>query len=168
MTRKTATVSNVLGSIISQPARQSPSALADVVKLYSRHTSRHSLATSLDDDDLVKQIQNLSQNFNESYIMIDGLDECGPIFDSERKRMINALAALHQSQEYSLRLLIFSRNEHDIQTRFGTTKFQVVSVAAKSADLYLYANAWIRSLDIMDETLKIEVVETLIAEADGM
>ena len=161
-------ISNVLGSIISQLARQSSSALADVMKLYSKHTSRHSLATSLDDDDLVKQIQELSRNFEESYIVIDGLDECGPIFDSERKRMINALAALHHSQEYSLRLLIFSRNEHDIKTRFGSAKFQEVSVAAKSADLYLYANAWIRSLDIVDETLKFEVVETLVAKADGM
>lgn len=161
-------VSNVLGSIISQLARQSSSALADVMKLYSQHTYRSSLATSLDDDDLVKQIQDLSRNFEESYIVIDGLDECGPIFDSERKRLINALAELHHSQGYSLRLLIFSRHEHDIKTKFEIAKFQEVSVAARSADLNLYANAWISSLDIGDETLKVEVVETLVEKAEGM
>lgn len=161
-------ISNVLGSIISQFARQSSSALTDVMKIYSKHTSRHSLATSLDDDDLIKQIQDFSRYFDESYILIDGLDECGPIFDPGRKRLINALAGLHDSQGYSLRILIFSRDEHDIKTQLREAKFEEVSVAAQSADLYLYANAWIPFLEIKDETLKVEVVETLVKQADGM
>ena len=100
--------------------------------------------------------------------MIDGLDECGSLFDRDRERLIDSLAKIHQLRGCKIHTLIFSRDESDIRKRLTATGFQIVSIAARSADLRLYVNAWLPKLDIQNETLKVEVVDTLVEEAHGM
>ena len=160
--------SNLLGSLISQLARQNSAALNDIVELHRQHRREGSLATSLEDDDLVKFLFEISNYFIDTFIMIDGLDECGSLFDRNRERLIDSLAKLHQYPSCQIHTLIFSRDESDIRKRLTVTGFQPVSIAARSADLRLYVNAWLSSLNIQSETLKIEVVDTLVEEAQGM
>lgn len=160
--------SNVLGSLISQLARQNSEALDDVVELHTQHLREGSLATTLDDDELLKHFSSISRNFKDTFIMIDGLDECGSVYDRDRKRLIDDVAGIHRSTNNRVNTLIFSRDELDIRTRLTATEFQIVSIAAKSADLRLYVNAWLPSLEIQSETLKVEVIDTLVDGANGM
>ena len=159
---------NVLGSLISQLARQNPTALTNVMEIYTQALANGSLATSLDDDDLNELLYQVVQNFECIYIMIDGLDESGPVFDSCRKRLIDTVSNLHHIRKSSVRTLVFSRDEHDIRKRLSATGFRAVSIAATSADLRLFTNAWLPSLEIQSETLKIEIVDSLVEQANGM
>lgn len=160
--------SNILSSIISQLARQNTAALDDVVELHTKHLREGSLTTNLEDDDLMMLLFSISKYFMDTFIMIDGLDESGPAYDRDRKRLIDILPDLHRNKKCHIHTLIFSRDELDIRTRLIATDFQIVSIAAKSADLRLFVNAWLPSLEIQSETLKIEIVDTLVDEANGM
>ena len=159
---------NVLGSLISQLARQNSTALTDVMNLRAQQAGLTSSATTLEDDEFVEQLQLVAKRFSDTFVMIDGLDECGTAFHSERKRLIAAVASLHCNHDCPIHVLIFSRDELDIRRRFSTTEFETVSIAATSADLRLYVNAWLPSLDIQSEELKTEIVDTLVDEANGM
>ena len=160
--------SNVLGAIISQLARQNAEALADVVDLYSKHRQEGYLTTTPEEDDLISLLFDMSKYFVDTFIMIDGLDECGSAFDRDRKRLIKALADFHRNEKCSIHTLIFSRDEFDIRECLTATDFQIVSIAATSADLRLFVSAWLPLLKIQSESLKVEVTETLVDEANGM
>ena len=158
---------NILGSLIAQLARQNQSALALVVQLYEQHEAIGSLNTALEENELIGHFMTISRHFINIYIVVDGLDECGPTFDSDRKRLIDAVACFHGDQE-SIRTLVFSRDELDIRKRLTEMDFRVISIAATSADLRLFTNAWLPSLDIQSESLKTDIVDTLVSQANGM
>ncbi|KAL8654594.1 MAG: hypothetical protein Q9210_001407 [Variospora velana] len=156
---------NVLGSLISQLASQNSDAMADIMDKYSQQYTRG--LPALRDDELLDQVRNITQYFKETYIMIDGLDECGAVFDSTRKRLIDMVAGLHNGKGTN-HILVFSRDERDIRDRFALVPFDTVSIAATSADIRLFAVAWLERLDIQSESLKTDVVDTLVGEAQGM
>ncbi|KAL8645361.1 MAG: hypothetical protein Q9210_006746, partial [Variospora velana] len=158
--------SNVLGSLISQLARHNREALADLMKLYAQHQT-HGLAAP-DEQDLNEKLHKISQHFKEVYIMIDGLDECGSLYDADRRRLVKAIAGLHTNKEGSVRTLVFSRKESDIEKEFVRMQFHTVSIAATSGDLRLFANAWSGELDVQSERLKAEIVDALVNQAKGM
>ena len=157
---------NVLGSLISQLARHNREALADVMKLYTQHQTHGFVAP--DEEDLKQKLHEISQHFTEVYIMIDGLDECGSPYDADRRRLVKAIAELHTIKEGSVRTLVFSRKESDIEKEFVRMQFHTVSIAAKSADLSLFANAWSGELDVHSEGLKAEIIDVLVTQANGM
>ena len=161
-------LSNVLGSLISQLARQNSAALDDVSEFHKRHRRAVSLSRNLDDDSLVSLLYNISKYFVDVFIMIDGLDESGSPFDRDRKRLIDAVAKIHHNHGCQTHMLIFSRDELDIRKRLTATKFQIVSIDARSADLRLFVHAWLPSLEIQNEMLKVEIVDTLVEDAKGM
>ena len=159
---------NVIGSLIAQLARQNSSALAKVMEFYKEHVEQMYPATVPEENHLTDLLIELSQYFTSTYIMIDGLDECGPAFDRDRERLINIIAQLHVDAERSIRTLIFSRDEQDIRKLFEHAQFQIVSIAATSADLRLFANAWSGKLNVRSDELKVQFVDTLVEEAKGM
>lgn len=161
-------LSNLLGSLISQLARQNSSVLDDVINSYTQHVRAGSLVGFPDDDELVEHLLSSSKYFTDTFIMIDGLDECGPAFDRDRKRFIDVVANLHRRKECSLRTLIFSRDERDIRDHLQAGDFQIISIAATSADLRLYVSAWLPSLKIQSGKLESEIVDSLVDEANGM
>lgn len=166
--RSSQILSNVLGSLIAQLARQTSAALDDVVELYQQHYREVQGTTCLEDEKFISLLFDISNHFEDTFIMIDGLDECGSPLDRDRKRLINALAKIHHNRSCQIHMLIFSRDELDIRKCLTATEFQIVSIAAVSADLRLYVHAWSSLLEIRSETLKDEVVETLIEKAHGM
>ena len=159
---------NVLGSLIAQLARQNSTALAIVMEIFTQTTANGSSATRLDGDDLDQLLYRVLQSFQCIYIMIDGLDECGLVFDSCRKRLINIVSGLHRIRVTSVHTLVFSRDEHDIRKQLSATGFRSVSIAATSSDLRLFTNAWLPSLEIQSEKLKMEIVDSLVEQANGM
>ena len=160
-------LANVIGSLISQLASQNSEALAGMMDLYTEHTTNQGpLSTLPDDDQLTEKLIELSTHFKETYIMVDGLDECGSIFDPGRGRLVDAIAGLSKGRP--IRTLILSRDEQDIRTRLNENQFRTVSIAATSADLRLFTNSWLPKLKIQKESLKVEVVDTLVNEANGM
>ena len=159
---------NVLGSLISQLARQSPTALRIVMEKHTQALTNGPSATALDDDDLDQLFYQILQKFECVYIMIDGLDECGPVFDSCRKRLIRTVSELHRIEEKSIRTLVFSRDEYDIRKQLSGTGFRAVSISATSADLRLFTHAWLPSLEIQSEKLKTKIVGSLVKQANGM
>ena len=161
-------VTNLLGSLIPQLARQNSVVLDDVIASYAKDSLVGSLSGSLEDDDLVEHLVGISRYFTATFVMIDGLDECGPALNRDRKRLIDVVANLHRHEGCSIRTLIFSRDERDIRSDLEAGEFQSVSIAAKSADLRLYVSAWLPSLHIHSEDLMSEIVDTLVHEANGM
>ncbi|KAL8913122.1 MAG: hypothetical protein Q9171_002016 [Xanthocarpia ochracea] len=155
---------NILGSIISQLARQNSQAHAHLV---STHTQSYTQGLSPpNEQELSETLRHIIPSFREIYIMIDGLDESGSCFDRNRSHLIDLVAGL--SKEGSIRTLIFSRDEQDIRTQLIQKQFHTVSIAATSADLRLFANAWLGRLEIQSEKLRMNIVETLVDEANGM
>ena len=159
---------NVLGSLMSQLARQNKTALDIVMEKHKQAFTNGPSATAIDDDDLDQLFHQILQNFECVYIMIDGLDECGAVFDSCRKRLIETVSELHRIEEKSIRTLVFSRDENDIRKQLTATGFRAVSISATSADLRLFTHAWLPSLEIQSEKLKIEIVDSLVEQSDGM
>ena len=159
---------NVIGSLVAQLARQNSFALDDVVQLYAQNNDHKSLATAPEENELNEQLIKLTRHFTNTYIVIDGLDECGSAFDADRKRLIDFVAGLHDNHNKPIRTLIFSREERDIRQRLTEMEYSVVSIAATSADLRLFTSAWIPSLKIQSESLKIEIVDALVNQANGM
>ncbi|KAI4138521.1 MAG: hypothetical protein LQ341_004630 [Variospora aurantia] len=156
---------NVLGSLISQLASQNSDAMADIMDIYSQHSTRG--LPALRDDELLDHVHKITRCFKETYVMIDGLDECGAVFDSTRKRLIDMVAELHNGKRTN-HILVLSRGERDIRDRFALVPFDTVSIAATSADIRLFAVAWLERLDIQSESLRVAVVDTLVGEAQGM
>lgn len=158
----------VLGSLVAQLARQNSSVLVEVMDLYAQHVNQGSLPTDPEENELSEKLTDLSNHFVNTYILIDELDECGSTLDPDRKHLIAVVAGLHRARGSPLRTLVFSRDELDISRPFNDMGFRMVSIAATSADLRLFTNAWLPSLEIRSESLKIEIVDTLVDEANGM
>ncbi|KAL8875500.1 MAG: hypothetical protein Q9198_006153 [Flavoplaca austrocitrina] len=170
--QETHRVSNILGSLICQLSCQNPDALAEFMDLHAQHHGPHTAWSSSvpppTDEELEERLQSISSHFSETYIMIDGLDECGPKFDANRTLLIDVLASLNDAREGSIRVLVFSRDEYDIRQKFAVARFDTVSVAASSADLRLFANAWLGKLEIQNDDLRMDIVDTLVDKAKGM
>ena len=150
-------LSNIFGSLITQLARQNSLVLGEVMD-----------RMALGDHDMRNQIHIIFRYFEQAFIMIDGLDECGNIFDRDRRRLIDAVAGLLCNAKCRIHILIFSRDELDIRNKFNWAGFKMVSVAATSADLRLFVNAWLPTLDIQSAELKAKAAQTLVRESDGM
>ena len=160
--------SNVFGSLIAQLARQNPSALNEIMEIYAEKRKQGSAVSPLEDDDLSQKLVDLTQHFTETYIMIDGLDECGQTFDATRIRLLNAVARIPDNGQRAIRMLIFSRDQQDIKKQLTNMNFRSISIAATSADLHMFASAWLPYIDIRSERLKSEIVDTLVDGANGM
>lgn len=160
--------SNVLGSLICQLACQNSDALEEFMDLHAQHHDWGSSVPPPPEDELLEKLRYLSRHFSDTFVMIDGLDECGSALDRDRTHLIDKVAKLNDVKAGSIRTLIFSREEYDIKEMLTSQKFEAVSVAATSADLTLFANAWLGELNIRSERLRIEIVDTLVAEANGM
>ncbi|KAL8847275.1 MAG: hypothetical protein Q9221_007674 [Calogaya cf. arnoldii] len=159
---------NVLGSLVCQLACQNSDALAEFVGFHAQHYTWGSSASPPPDDELMRILRDLLRYFPETFIMIDGLDECGPPFNPDRTLLIDAIATLNDVKEGSVRTLLFSRDEYDIRQTLTSMNFHTVSVATTSADLRLFANAWLGKLEISSQALKTDIVDTLVDEANGM
>ena len=106
--------------------------------------------------------------FDNSIIIIDGLDEC----DMKASVVVDSLAALNESDDSTIKTIFLSRDKIDIRERLEC--YTMVSIAARSSDLTLYVGAEIdlrmrkRRLRIKDQSLKGYITKRLVEGAEGM
>lgn len=157
----------ILGSLIAQLCLQDPEALKDATTFHAEHHPLDKLPALATEAELGELLQRISGRFDGINLIVDGLDEVGSRVAVDRSELLRILASLHQLPS-TIRTLILSRAEQDIQNRLS--EFEAISIAASSADLQLYVAANIKSLTVLekDRELRTEVFEALIHGAEGM
>jgi hypothetical protein len=163
----------ILGSLASQLAIQSEECFAKLEKFYEQFYSEREITwtTPATADDFCSLIRDMSENFDQVSLVIDALDECGPV--TNQSQLAQHLASLTSDPNKNIRSILSSRkNIQDLEYHLaGYNKF---SIAAENSDLRLYVAAEIevrpriKLLRMRDPNLTEEILESLIGGADGM
>ncbi|KAJ3549935.1 hypothetical protein NM208_g236 [Fusarium decemcellulare] len=158
----------ILGAISSQLARQGNEAFEILHQYYEDLHPPQGLAKTPDPDELRDRISQMCELFEQTIIVVDGLDECGDETD-------DVVDALMQVAEYSDRvsMALFSRDHFNIRIRLSED-FEVIPIAAHTEDIQIYVGAELekrierRQLRLNDTSMKEEIMETLVNRAKGM
>ena len=162
---------NILGSLAEQIARQSEPSFGRLTAFVKRYCQTERLQTfNCSCENLCELIMDMSSDYRNLTIAVDGLDECGDNVRAVTKHLTSLGV-----QSNSIRTFISSRDLVDIRNFLDD--FQMVSIAATSVDLRLYVDAEIeervqkksrKRLYITDANLKGEIMDKLIDGAKGM
>ena len=161
-------LSNILGSLAQQFAKQDEDSFTKLRDFYKAHNSEHQSNVKYDSDALLTLVKEVTTVFDNSMIIIDGLDECG----LNAHVVVDSLAALNDFQDTTVKTIFLSRDEIEIRERLDN--YTKVSIAARSSDLRLYVGAEVDSrmrkkrLRIKDQSLKEYIMERLVEGAEGM
>lgn len=159
---------NILGAIATQLARQKEEAFLILKDYYEALHPTTGLARSPDPDDLRAKITEMSALFDQTMVILDGLDECGDNTDS----VIDVLRELGDYTE-RLSLAVFSRDHQEIRQGLGED-YETIPIEAQTGDIKLYVASEIerrvrnRQLRLADMVMKDEILETLVVRAKGM
>ena len=161
-------LSNILGSLAQQFAKQDEDSFTKLRDFYEAYNPEHRPNIEYDSDFLFTLVKEMTLIFGNSIIIIDGLDECG----MKASVVVDSLAALNEGDDSTIKTIFFSRDEIDIRERLEY--YTMVSIAARSSDLTLYVGAEIdlrmrkRRLRIKDQSLKGYIMKRLVEGAEGM
>lgn len=159
---------NILGAIATQLARQKEEAFLILKDYYEALHPKTGLAKSPDPDDLRAKITEMSELFDQTIVVLDGLDECGDNTDI----VIDVLRELGDYTE-RLSLAVFSRDHQEIRQGLGED-YETIPIEAQTGDIKLYVASEIerrvrnRQLRLADMVMKDEILETLVVRAKGM
>ena len=115
---------------------------------------------------LQETLENVIAGFDDVYIMIDSLDECG-----ERIELLHWIKAMAARNSTKLHLLFTSRPEPDIVNHLMSIARLISAhfdALASASDIELYIDSRLRLNHVWDDTIKCLIKETLIAGANGM
>ena len=166
--RSTQIANNVLSSLVSQIARQNETCFGLLKDLYDKLHPQNQLKSSADLQQLVDLVQQMSNSFDDVRVVVDGLDECGDDVDE----VTRTLASLSSGHNISLALL--SRNETEIHDILAAPTCEHIEIAAQSKDIHHYVRTEIelrisnKQLRLRNPQLKEEIVQQLVAKANGM
>ncbi|OTA82273.1 hypothetical protein M434DRAFT_37202 [Hypoxylon sp. CO27-5] len=159
----------ILGAVASQLARQNHEAF-DILRRYYEglHPERGLPDETPDPDELRAQITSMSKLFDQTIMIVDGLDECGDTTD-------NVVKILMELADYSagISMALFSRNHDDIRF-YLQADFEHISIAAHEGDVRLYVGAeldkrlQLRQLRLGDMNMKDEIMSVLVKKSGGM
>ena len=162
---------HILGSLAEQIARQSEHSFERLAKFAKKQCSTDRLQTfSCSNQNFCELIMEMSNDFRNVIIVVDGMDECG-----DNIRTVMELLTWLGTSSSSIKVLLSSRDIVDI--RDFLDDYEQVSIAATSVDLRLYVGAEIEAritkksrkrLYITDPNLKGEIMDKLINGAKGM
>ncbi|OTB08970.1 hypothetical protein M426DRAFT_130023 [Hypoxylon sp. CI-4A] len=159
---------NILGAIAAQLARQKEEAFVILKDYYETLHPATGLARPPDPDDLRAKITEMSELFDQTIVVLDGLDECGDKIDI----VIDLLLELGDYTE-KLTIAVFSRDHQEIRQRLDEY-YESISIEAQTEDIKLYVASEIerrvqsRRLRLADMAMKDEILETLVTRAKGM
>lgn len=162
-------VTNILGSLASQLARQNEAGFSKLKAYYRTLHPEHSLEQKPEVYGLVRAIQDISDTFEDVRIVVDGLDECG---DNVRE-VIKALKSL-VSEHSSISMSLLSRDEPDIRDELEAPVWEHIEIAAHTKDVEHYVRTEIevridqKILRIKSMDLKAEIISQLVTRAHGM
>jgi hypothetical protein len=164
----TLTAVNILGATASQLARQRDDAYQLLQDYYAELHPARALNKVADADELKNLIGAMCELFQQVFIIVDGLDECG---DNIRVVVEYLLELATVTDSTSIALL--SRDEFEIRARLEGD-FKEISIEAHTEDLELYVRAemerriQIGRLRIQNLDIKDEISEQLVSLANGM
>lgn len=159
---------NILGAIASQLARQKNEAFAILQAYYDNLNPRGGLSKTPDSEELRAKIGEMSEVFVQTFIVVDGLDECGETTDD----VVDILLEL-ATYNPAITMALFSRDHDNIRYQLEED-FKHVSIAAHTEDIRLYVGAELENrirthrLRLTSVAIKDEILETLVQRADGM
>lgn len=165
---RTQTAENVLSALASQLAIQEEEAYGYLERYYRELHPSRGLESRPDVSGLRNLIADMVKAFDQVYLIVDGLDECGDNTD----KVIDAILSLLECSE-NVSTALLSRDEYNIRDRLEED-FTGVEIAAHTDDITEYVTSEIekrisnKSLRIDDLNLKGEILERLIDGAKGM
>jgi len=158
---------NVLGSIASQLAQQSPLCFEKLKAYYESCNPESAFPTCPNEHILQKLIQEMAQSFEDVAILVDGLDECG----TTTVEVVELLIGLSNTA-LNVKTLFASRDE--VHIRDLLEDYEKISIAARSSDLKLYVASEIelrirtKKLRLKSNELREHIMDKLVNGADGM
>lgn len=165
---KTLKSTSIIGAVASQLARQKSEAFDLLQDYYDDLHPMEGLPQKPDPDDLRALVERICEVFDQVHVVVDGVDECGDSMD-EIAEMLSDLA----NNSRNISMAIFSRDELGIRRQLEEN-FKPITIAARPKDIELYVRAELDSLisrgrlRVTNATLKDEIRETLVDQAQGM
>lgn len=161
---------NVLGWWIVSLASQQISCLEKVRTFYAQYHPPNKPSRKPTLAELEDLLVKLSKEFTQVTLVLDGLDECGVSAGIDRSELVSSLARLRSPDGISARMLVASRQLHDIEIQFS--EFDRFDLAARSSDLRMYVTAEIyrrsTKFRFQDEMFKTEMIQALVEGSKGM
>ncbi|KAH7013160.1 ankyrin repeat-containing domain protein [Ilyonectria destructans] len=162
--------SNILSSVATQLARQDETAYQVLKQAYDDLESSHFLSREPTDDMLMETLDKMCTLFNQVYLVIDGLDECGVQVENTIRKL---LSLVNHNDSQIINTAFLSRDELPIREKLEPT-FDCVEIEAHTEDLQLYVAAELeerinsKRLRLRDMTLKDRIMTQLVSGAKGM
>ena len=125
----------VLGSLVQQIARQDEQSLARIQRFHELHAQDRKTNVEYDCQDLCNLIVEVSNDYDCTMIVVNGLDECGV----HAGQMTEFLVSLNNDKEgANIKFIFLSRDELDIPNCLND--YHTIPIAAESSDLRLYVD----------------------------
>ncbi|KAI1741312.1 ankyrin repeat-containing domain protein [Xylaria scruposa] len=165
---KTHSIVSILSSLASHVARQDERAFQVLQGYYEDLRSHSHNPGSPSTKKLAETLVQMSFLFDQLYIIVDGLDECG----DEVHIVVQTLSRLSQDSDH-ITMALLSRNELYICETLEQ-KFVHMEVGAHTEDVELYVAAELerritsRELRLRDMSLRGEIILQLVKGAQGM
>ncbi|KAI9714422.1 MAG: hypothetical protein M1820_000383 [Bogoriella megaspora] len=156
------TPENLFGSVLQQLVQDSDFIPPQVISSFERHHGRNTTATF---DEIVQMLQSTIEGFQETFFVIDGLDECVEEFRWELVEQLTKFLP-------KLRLLITSRFLDAIDEEL--VDFVRFEIRADPADIELYIeyqikkNRNLRRIIQRAPKLRADIKEGVVKTADSM
>jgi hypothetical protein len=155
----------VLRSLIGQISVQRPCTPNALETLFSQKAS---IRRSPDFSELMNTLKSIIGSFHAVYIIFDALDEC-----PERSCILSMLKEFHNWEIRSLRLLVTSRKERDIEETLGGLVSHGLSMAESLVkdDIRVHVSKTLHEdvqFNLFSEEEKQLIATTLIEGAHGM
>lgn len=110
----------------------------------------------------------MSHLFDQTIIIIDGLDECGDHTDD----VVDTLMQMTEDSE-NTSLAVFSRDHYNIRVHLETD-FDIIPIIARTDDIQLYVGAELdrrvrtKRLQLSTLHMREEIHQVLVSRAEGM
>lgn len=161
---------NIMSSIVAQLARQKEAAFSIAQKCYKEFMKDDHLPETPSIEKLQNTIRDICGVFDQVFIVVDGLDECGDHVE-RTTRMLASLCDDNLAKTMCLALL--SRDEIFIRGHLQGV-FDYIEIEAHTGDIQQYVATELEEriglgkLRLRDITLKDEILEALVTGAKGM
>ncbi len=155
-------------SILAQLVQQISLIPESLRTYYEKHQHGQPLETGLLD-----VIKSLLEEGNQTFIIIDALDEC-PSTTSERADLLDLVRRIHSWAQPNLHLLVTSRKEVDIREALESIiTLGPISIQAGNieSDIRKYVRSQLESdskLKKWQGEIRTEIEDSLVKGADGM
>lgn len=171
---KTLTPTAILSALAVQLARQNEDAFHVLQKYHEELRTAFPLPKDPAADGLIVVLSQMIGFFDQAYLIVDGLDECGDYVEAS----VQALRSIGRSRDggnesFIVNIALLSRDEVNIRERLEGL-YHWVEIEAHTEDLELYVAAELterigsRRLRIRDMGLRDHILTTLVNGAKGM